>query len=158
IEGGNIVAALEGAVGGVRHLAEPGGVDFLDRRRVHGIGAGARFLAVCRRGRLFRRQSCYGNGAQCESESQRDVSKTFRHLQPSNRGALASRIEFARRTASAGSRPGANTAEDRATNSAPVAATVSTESISEPPRTMQGSAIISDHQAPSPRLRGCGSG
>ena len=54
--------------------------------------------------------------------------------------------------------PCAENRRDSATNSAPVAATASTEAMSDPAMTMQGISITSAHHAPSARLRRCGSG
>src|SRR5690606_9151210 len=73
-------------------------------------------------------------------------------------GACLSSSALASATSRAGSAPGAKTALPRATNSAPVFATSTTDPVCEPASTMQGMRIISAHQAPSVRLRGCGSG
>src|SRR5690606_17790486 len=60
----------------------------------------------------------------------------------SNLGAVRSSSSLALRTASAGDSTPPKTAEESATNSAPVAATASTEAMSDPPCAMQGTLTI----------------
>src|SRR5690606_16716148 len=119
VDGGQIVAALIGAIGlvGGPH-AEAAGID--------GLRPGRNDPAAIGTGRLRRR----GRGGE---QGGQDEGGAAHGGQPSSkRGASASRIALARATASAGSAPSPNTAADSAAKSTPVAATAARPERSEP--------------------------